>query len=472
MKLALSFGLLALGLCSVVPDACAESMAMTNPYVTISDVQVKEGDSGKTPFTAEVRLLYWHSSTTVRIFATPGTAGSSDYEFEPVELTLSPGAATQTVTGYVVGDIYPETGEYFRLSATGASDAGSYGYGYVMVSGGLVNITDDDPAPGLHVEGANVTEGDEGKKPVDVRVRLEPASPLVVLVNYQLSGAAVGVDYLSDSDGGTLTFQPGEVLKTIPLSVLGNTYWEHDKKIVVTLDRPQNAALGTAKAEVVIANDDPPTHASLADLTLDEGNEGKRIVPITITLDRPAPPNSKLHVMTVDNTAQDGMDFLGGAQILSPELGLQFTYKLVVLGDSDAECDKGFYVHYYGSGLGDDTTGIAKVLLRNDDAPVADCPDPFSFVGFLDGGPKAGGLPDASFNDGGAGDPSPDATVATGGASGGRPEPSPSYDASTPATKLSKRGGCAVAPFSPGGSLPVWVLGLALAWIGRKNRRA
>ncbi len=125
---------------------------MRGPYLTISSVKVQEGNSGRTSFTAEVMLGYWSTPATVRVFAMPGSAGDSDYEFAPVQLTLSPNVP-QTVTGYVVGDVYPEGDELFTLSATGISDSGAIGYGsygYVSVSGGAVTIMDDDAASGLY----------------------------------------------------------------------------------------------------------------------------------------------------------------------------------------------------------------------------------------------------------------------------------------------------------------------------------
>lgn len=302
-------------------------------------------------------------------------------------------------------------------------------------------------------------EGDTGEKEIEVRVRLEPASTLMVTVGYTMSGA-------TETTSGTLTFQPGEVLKTITVKVVGNTTWEPDKKATITLHSPKNALLGTASAQVVIVNDDPPTRASLADLTLDEGNDAKRTLPITINFDRPTPPLAKIHVWTVNGMAVDGIDFIGGFQVLYPQQVSQITYNLEVMGDAEPECDKGFFIHYRSSGMGDDAEGIARVLLRNDDGLIADCPDPFSFL-FLDGGvtpaPDGGATP---VLDGGATAP------VTGGA-GDASAVTVAFDASAPAPRLSKgNGACALVPHPQSGPLPLVTLGLALAWLGSRRRRS
>jgi hypothetical protein len=348
------------------------------PPILVSSAQVTEGNSGKTPFTVQVSLPYSPGTpVTVKVTATPGTADESDYSFAATELTFTGSAGAQTVTGYVVGDTNPEGDEYFTISAATVGSTSTY-----LVPGyGRVTILDDDQALAsqLHVEGATLVEGNQGTTNAEVRVRLEPASSNTVTVAYQTADitATAGSDYQAMS--GTLTFAPGEVLKTLLIPIIGDTLPEPDESFAVVLSNPTMALLGTSRAEVVIANDDPVVHANIADLTVDEGNDGVKLVPIAITFDRPAPGGSKVDVSTLSAGAIADQDFRALSQTLYPPAGAtQMTFDLEVLSDTVPECDEGLYIRYGTAYMGDDTPRVAKVVLRNDDGPVAGCSDPFA----------------------------------------------------------------------------------------------
>jgi MYXO-CTERM domain-containing protein len=243
--------------CCLAGSFAARAESAPAPRIFISNVTVTEGNSGQIPFSAQVSLLgYYYSSVTVRVTATPGTADESDYVFVPTEITLSNSGSPQTVTGYIIGDTNPEADEYFSLSAMPVVEAGSLGY--LMNGYSTVTITDDDRpmASQLHVEGASVVEGNQGTTYAEVRVRLEPASTSTVTVAYKTvdGTATAGSDYQSAS--GTLTFAPGEVLKTVSIGILGDTVPEPDERLSVVLSQPTGALLGTSRGDVVIANDD------------------------------------------------------------------------------------------------------------------------------------------------------------------------------------------------------------------------
>ena len=225
------------------------------PTISISAVSVTEGDLGTTPFTAMVTMYGWNGSITVSISATPGTADLSDYVFTTTQLTFTGSGLPQTVSGLIIGDTNPEGDEYFTLTATPVTEAG---YPYVSFYNGTVTIIDDDQAHAsqLHVEGVSLLEGDQGTTMAEVRVLLEPASTNTVTVSYQTADvtATAGTDYLAAS--GMITFAPGEVLKTIPITILGDTDPESDETFAIVLSQPTMALLGTFRAEVAIANDD------------------------------------------------------------------------------------------------------------------------------------------------------------------------------------------------------------------------
>ena len=105
-------------LCCLCASLVAQAESAAVPQLSISNVVIGEGDSGNTPFTAQVSLYGWGGTIAVKISATPGTADESDYVFTTTQLTFSGSGSSQTVSGFIIGDTNPEGDEYFTLTAT------------------------------------------------------------------------------------------------------------------------------------------------------------------------------------------------------------------------------------------------------------------------------------------------------------------------------------------------------------------
>jgi MYXO-CTERM domain-containing protein len=371
-KIAWSFTILCCWL-SVASVARAESAAMNR--IIVSPVTITEGNSGQTPFSVQISLM-GYGPVTVKVTTTPGTADESDYVFTPTEITLPSNGTAVTVTGYILGDTNVETDEYFGVNAMPVATTTPY----LPAGYGIATISDDDRATAslLHAEGVSTVEGNQGTFIVEARVLLEPAATQTVTVAYQTEDgtAMAGSDYQPAS--GTLTFAPGEVLKIVPITILGDTAVEPDETFSLVLSQPTHAGLGSLRATFTIANDDRATvvHAAIADVIVDEGNQGVKTVPITITFDGPVPADAKLHINTVSADAVAGQDFRSLADTVYPPTGAtQMTFAIEVLSDVEPECDEVFYINYSGVYMGDDSPKQAKVILRNDDGPAQGCID-------------------------------------------------------------------------------------------------
>ena len=118
--------------------------------------------------------------------------------------------------------------------------------------------------PGLSVADAQAEEA--AGATVDFAVTLGRAFTSAVTVDYATSDgiAAAGSDYTSTS--GTLTFAPGETLKTVSVAVLDDSHDEGAETFTLTLSNPQggNAWLSDASAVGTIANTDPMPQTWLA----------------------------------------------------------------------------------------------------------------------------------------------------------------------------------------------------------------
>lgn len=112
--------------------------------------------------------------------------------------------------------------------------------------------------PSLSIADASVTEGDGADVQEKFTVTLSAASKQVVTVQYATKDqtAKAGTDYVATS--GTLTFQPGEISKTIGVAVKGDTVAEPTETLLVDLSSAAGATISRAEAKGTIVDNDPP----------------------------------------------------------------------------------------------------------------------------------------------------------------------------------------------------------------------
>ena len=224
------------------------------PALSIGDTSLAEGDSGNTQaqFTVqlsaasgrEVQVSYQTSDDSA-------SASAGDYVSSSGTLTLAPGETSATVTVPVSGDLLDEANERFvvTLSApvrASLADAEAVGL-----------IEDDDPTPELSIASAGVLEGDSGTVGLQFDVSLTAPSGRAVSVRYATAdGTATTADGDYDATSGQLNFAAGQTIRSISVTVRGDTTVEADEQFTVTLTDPVNATLGAASATGGIGNDD------------------------------------------------------------------------------------------------------------------------------------------------------------------------------------------------------------------------
>ena len=126
-------------------------------------------------------------------------------------------------------------------------------------------------------------------------------STMIVEVDYATSDgtALAGSDYTAISD--TLTFNPGETVKYIEVSVLGDGDDEADETFSVALSNPLNADLLDAEATGTIVDDDGLSSLTISNQTVLEGNTGTTAMEFTVSL---SPPSAS--IVSVDYALADG----------------------------------------------------------------------------------------------------------------------------------------------------------------------
>lgn len=222
-------------------------------------VSVNEGNAGVTNALFTVRLSGDARGKTVTVdFETVGVSATSGTDFQPSSgsLTFTPGVTTQNIAVPVNGDLLDEPNETFKVVLKNPSNAEvSNG-----VFGGDGVIVDDDPLPGVSISDVvMVTEGNAGTVNATFAVTLSAPSGQSVTVNYATADgtATQPIDYQAIPTT-TLTFNPGEVTKTINVAVNGDAAVESAETFFVNLAEPTNAMLAWAQGMGTILNDDVP----------------------------------------------------------------------------------------------------------------------------------------------------------------------------------------------------------------------
>jgi Calx-beta domain len=155
-----------------------------------------------------------------------------------------PGRGNGTARFWTAAIAAPDAQVWVDISALGSENAGNQG-------------------------GVRINEGNSGTSDALIPVNLSGPSTKTVTVHYATSeyapltsGAATAADNDYIPASGTLTFAPGETQKNIVVKVVGDTKYELNEGLIVTISNPMNATIvGSTPgfgdtATLVILNDD------------------------------------------------------------------------------------------------------------------------------------------------------------------------------------------------------------------------
>ncbi|HRX04417.1 MAG TPA: Calx-beta domain-containing protein, partial [Anaerolineae bacterium] len=224
--------------------------------LVVDDQTVLEGNSGTRDAVFTVTLSPASpQQVTVNYATANGTATAGvDFDAASGSLVFAPGQTVKTVAVHVRGDTIDEgVEETFTLALSNPQNAN------IADGSGAGVITDDDSAILSLAGQPSVLEGNSGLRPANFTVSLSLATSFAVTVDYH-TGAVVGsghatpdVDFVSAN--GTLTFQPGQTLKTVAVNVIGDVVVETDEDFFLEISNGTVATAGS-HATGVILNDD------------------------------------------------------------------------------------------------------------------------------------------------------------------------------------------------------------------------
>ena len=207
------------------------------------------------PGLTTARVLYETQNGT----AAAGNPCNSDYTVAEGELVFLPGETTKVVRVQIVDCPGAESFEGFTFELGPALN------GNVTISRSTtrVSIVDNDTIvplgqlPLLHVRDAVVDERD-GVALVSVLLGgpTGQASLSTITVNYTTANgtASAGSDYATSS--GTLTFDPGETTKTIPVAITDDGDGELAERVTLNLSTALNAQISDGSGVITIGASD------------------------------------------------------------------------------------------------------------------------------------------------------------------------------------------------------------------------
>ncbi len=323
------------------------------PQLAVDDVTVTEGNSGSLDANFTVSLTPVSGRpVTVQYATSNGSATApADYTAASGSLTFTAGQTTKTVSVPVHGDLLDEIDEVFNLNLSVPTNA------TIADGAGLGTITDDDALPALAVNDITISEVDSGSANANFTVTLSAPSGRPVLVDYATADdtATAPADYVAT--GGTLTFTPGQIAKTVTVPVNGDLLDEANETYFLNLSGAVDATVTDAQGLGTITDDDPLPALAVDNVSVTEGDAGTVDATFTVSLNAPSGRAVNVDYATANGNATAGADYTAAAGTLVFAAGeTTKTVTVTVAGDLLDEADETF------------TLGLANAL----NATIAD----------------------------------------------------------------------------------------------------
>jgi hypothetical protein len=230
----------------------------------------------------------------------------------------------------------------------------------------------DPSTPSLIVEDADAVEGNSGFSQLDFPVRLTSPATSVVTVAYETVSWFARDDSDFSSTSGSLTFQPGETLKTVSVPVWGDPFYESNEKMWLWIQQPASAPIIHERATGTIINDDAIPTVSVGDAApVTEGTllSTPHVMIFPLTLSEASGDSVSLNFEVLIGAAGNGDLTFGSNQATIPAGATTGSWAVPIRSDSDDEDDELLNVKVaavFGAALG---RGQASGVILDDDAP-------------------------------------------------------------------------------------------------------
>jgi len=284
------------------------------------------------------------------------------------------GEVTRTITLNVTGDSVVESDEGFRVQLSNARLADSTPQ---VIIDSVVNgvVRNDDSSFSIAADQASWTEGTGGYTNITFTVTRAGDLSVSSTLDYAVTGA--GSANGGDIDGGvlpsgTVTFNEGEVSKTVTVRVVGDNLVESNEVFTVTISDPSNGGIGTASASATVTNDDTSFSITANAAQLNEGNSGTTAFVYTIHRNGNTAQAGSVSWAVDSGDGVDASDFGGSVPSGTVTFAAGETSKSItvnVSGDTSVESDESLIVVLSAPSVGiiEPGQGSATTTLLGDD---------------------------------------------------------------------------------------------------------
>ncbi|NML16107.1 Calx-beta domain-containing protein [Azohydromonas caseinilytica] len=323
-----------------------DSAPVSLPLITVTDAVADESQtllrfavSLSAPSTQVVSVRYSNSNVTA--------ANGSDYLAQNGTLVFAPGETTKVVEIPVLNDLNTERTEILRLNLFSPSNA------QVADEDGLGFVVDNDAATGTPVIRVADTVVDEAAGMATFSITLDRPATGNVSVNVATANgsALAGSDYTAQPLQ-TLVFRPGEVSKTVSVTLANDAISEPGEYFDLLLSGPVNATLPDARARAYVATNDAPRVSSpMISVSDAQAGESDSALAFIVSLSAPSTQLVSVRYSNSNITAANGADYLAqsGTLVFAPGETTK-TILVPVLEDLTSEADELLRLNLFSAG--------------------------------------------------------------------------------------------------------------------------
>jgi uncharacterized protein (TIGR03437 family) len=203
-----------------------------------------------------------------------------------------------------------------------------------------------DCKPEITINDVTLTEGNSGTANATFTVTLSATSAQTVKVDFATADGTASAPSDYQANSGTLTFNPGDLTKTITVLVNGDTMDEPNETFFVNLSNALNAVILDSQGQGTINDNDAAPSVSINDVTVTEGNSGTTSATFTVTLSAASGFTVTVNYAAADSTATAGSDYQAASGTVTFNPGeTSKPISVAVNGDPDFEPNESFFVN-------------------------------------------------------------------------------------------------------------------------------
>lgn len=305
------------------------------PALTITAVEVAEGDAGSTQATVTVTADPVPTAPISVAYATADGTATAGEDYTPAAGTLAfaVGQTTRTFTVGVTGDRRVEADETVALVLSDAVNATT------PATPGALTIADDDVYPTVSIGDAAAGEA-TGTLSFPVTLSGAYVEDVAVTVTTADGTATAPADYAATTT--TVGIPAGETSATVAVPIVDDLAEEPAETLTVGLSAPVRVTIADGTATGTITDDDERPTLTIAPGEVTEGNGGTATLRLRVTASRPAPVPLTVAATTADGTATAPEDYaaLAAATVSIPAGGTGADVEVPVVGDVADEADE------------------------------------------------------------------------------------------------------------------------------------